>query len=189
MKLKELYEIRTGYLRSRVKEGSEQIAVYTKTHFDLDINYLINDRKPLEKDYINLDTNDYLLTKAGNIIIDSLTQKAALISKENKGMFYTFNYFILRPFKTNIDSDYFVSWLNLSDEANGQLNKLLQGTTIKKLTLSQLNEITITLPIIERQREIGKLYKESILKHNLATQIKNNEMDIIKNILTEVEDE
>lgn len=186
MKLEDVFIITTGYIRSRVKEDDNSIdtLVYTKEYFDSDMKYNSFKNK-IDDDYIKLDPNKYPVTNEGDIIVDSLSQKAAVVKKEHEGMFVAFNYFILRP-KIKINKDYFVSWFNLSNEVKNQLNITLQGTIIKKLTLRQLKELEITMPNKEKQLLLGSLYKESNKKLNIQQKIHLNEMDIIKKILGDI---
>ncbi len=180
MRLEDLFIISTGYLRSRVK-GSLKVGVFTKKHFDFNMSYLENDE--INEDdiiFINQEHEDRL-TKEGDIIVDSLSKKACVITKETDGLFVLFNYFILRDSK--IDKDYFTAWFNLSDEANIELNKVLHGSVIQKLSLSQLRSLTITLPPGKKQELIGKLYKESNKRFNASLKIKENEEDIIRNVI------
>jgi len=186
MKFKDAFEIQTGYLRSRIKEdeNSVDIIVYSKKHFDYNKTFKNLD-DTLELDIIKLNKDKPYILKENDIVIDSLSHKAAIATKETENMFVSFNYFILKP-KINIDLNYFVAWFNESDEIRRELDTILQGTRLKKLTLTQLNELKLNLIDLDKQKQIGKIYKYSNMKFNEAIKIRESEIDIVKNILSEV---
>lgn len=187
MELINIFKIETGYLKSRVKESENglKVTVFTKRHFDSNLAYEMLPKTILE-DYLTLDKDKYPMTNEGDIIVDSLSTKACLITKETSGMFIPFNYFVLRPIsEININKDYFVAWFNLSKEVSLQLSRLLQGTVIKKLSLRQLEKIKIELPNLNEQNKIALIYSTSNLKYAKAKENKEVEFDIIKNLLEE----
>lgn len=184
MKLGQIFNIRSGYLKLRYESDNSdyRVGVYSKKHFDLDERYFVDDM-PFESETIGLKT-ELDLTVPGEIIIDSLSQKAAIVSNESGGMFLAFNYFRLSIKDRNvIDPNYFVAWFNLSDEIKKQLSMTLQGTTLKKLTLRQVQELDITLPSLEKQVQIANIYLTMYSKYNKALEIKKTEEDILKNLL------
>lgn len=190
MKLSDIFDISTGYLKSRIVEddNSQSYNIYSKKHFDKDYQYS-NFDDILDVENIKLNKDKIKLTETNDIIIDSLSLKASVVSDSNKEMFLAFNYFRLTPKFKEVDLDYFCAWFNLSLEALDQLERVIQGTVIKKLSMKQLNDLDITLPGISTQVKIGKLYKESFVKLNLATQIKDNENDIITKLMEETSNE
>ncbi len=184
MKLGEIFNIRSGYLKSRSedKKSDYRVAIYSKKHFDLDEQYF-DDKLPLESEFVAIKA-DIDLTVEGEIIIDSLSQKAAIVSNKSSGMFLAFNYYRLSiKDRDVINPDYFVAWFNLSDDVKRQLSMTLQGAILKKLTLKQVHELEITLPNLEKQVQIANIYLTMHSKYNKALEIKNTEEDILKNLL------
>lgn len=184
MKISELFNIQTGYLKSRVsnEDLNDSYIIYTKKHFDVNQNYS-NDFTNIELEEIKLDSSKVVLTKENEVIIDSLSRKSSIVSKETENMFLAFNYFRLTPKTKTVDLDYFCSWFNLSEDLELQINRIIQGTIVKKLSLKQLGELTIDLPPYDLQVRIGQLYKESLKKFNIAKEIKDNEDNIIRKIM------
>lgn len=183
MIINNIFEIKSGHLKSRLDtdENATETVVYNKQLFECDRHYGI-DYGDIEVDHILLNKEKYFTINEGDIIVDTLTSKAAIVSQHTQGMFIAFNYVLLRP-KIEIDKDYFVAWFNLSDHATVQLTSMLQGTVIKKLSLKLLKEMEISLPNLNEQRMIGDLYKSSLKKLSLSKKLHLNECDMIRNIM------
>src|SRR5690554_6214420 len=158
VKLDDIFNIQAGYLKTRIKSGinSKPIEIYSKQHFDYDHNYE-NGSYEFEASYIELDKDKYFTLKEGDIIVDSLSLKAAVVSKKHEGMFIAFNYFVLKP-KENaqVDLDSFVAFFNLNEHVRTQLDKVLHGSVVKKLTLKQLKDIELISKVINN-KQIGIL--------------------------------
>jgi len=188
VKIDDIFNIQTGYLKSRIKNevNSQLTAVYSKQHFDYDLSYDDLEHE-IDLSYIKLDKDKYFTLSNGDIVVDSLSLKAAVVSKINEGMFIAFNYFVLKP-KVDypVDLNSFVGYFNLNENIRRQLDKVLHGSVIKKLTMTQLKEIELNENIIYNP-QIGILYMESQKKVNYAKKIHDNELDIIRHAMEVVE--
>ncbi|KRN84684.1 hypothetical protein CKN99_04060 [Carnobacterium maltaromaticum] len=66
-----------------------------------------------------------------------------------------------------IDKNYFIYWFNESEESKKQLLQDIQGSVMKKISISKLKELRITLPDIEAQTIIGNLYQAQMELNDL----------------------
>lgn len=121
-------------------------------------------------------------------IINLIKTKAAPMSKENREKCITSNFLKCEFDKNKLDPWFFCYQFNEGLDFEKQIQKYHQGTTIsvKKLNIKNIGEFEIKLPNIDKQRIIGKLYKQTIIqKDMLEKQIENKtklSMEIIRRI-------
>ena len=109
-------------------------------------------------------------------IINLMKSKAAPLSQITGSKCLITN-FVLCNFDTDqLDPWYFCYLFNESKEIEKQLNRFQQGTVIsvRKLTIKNIGELEIKIINFEKQKVIGKLYKEYVRKDYLMhLQIEN----------------
>lgn len=68
-----------------------------------------------------------------------------------------------------IDGWYFCYKFNESSEFKQQIASVHQGTTlsVKKLTQRNIEELRISLPAIEKQKQIGDIYRQALIQLDL----------------------
>lgn len=169
MKLSTIYNIEAGILKGRIEknDNGQEIGIFTKEHFDLELGRI---SEISEVEFVNIDPNKYMITQVGDVLVDSISLEATVITEKTKGLLVLFNYFVLRQKNSNINNYFFANWFNNSTEAKRQINENIQGTTIKKLNLSQLTNFKVTLPKINQQNLIGQLYEKQIKKEMLINK-------------------
>ncbi len=102
-------------------------------------------------------------------IISLIKSKASPVSRETELKCITSN-FLKCDFDTNVLNPwYFCYQFNEGKELAQQISMFHQGTvlSVKKLNVKIISELKINLPDIERQRELGALYKQSIIQNDL----------------------
>ena len=187
MRLDKIYNISNGILKTRIEEVNDgkDIGIFTKEHFDLEFGRTC---EITEMEYVKVDPSKYIITKVGDVLIDSLTAEAIIITKQTAGLLVLFNYFVLNKIQDSIDDYYFINWFNNSTELKRQLNVSLQGSAIKKISLSQLSDLKINVDPPNLQKNIGGLYKNIIEKEKLLNK-KNVLLNLILKDLANRKDE
>ncbi|MBJ7648364.1 restriction endonuclease subunit S [Weissella confusa] len=179
MKLKDLVDIQTGEIVTRIeKRGTVgeigDYRLYERASFSKDfgmatettkVRYLVPDSE----------NKNLRIVHPGSGIISIMTGEMAVTSgfdEAGKEMILTSNYAEVTNLQSDlVDMNYLSYWFNYDDEAlrQIQLANEVSTTAIKRLNVSQLKELEITLPKFELQKEIGAMYKAS-RERNLAAQ-------------------
>lgn len=87
-----------------------------------------------------------------------------------------------------LDPWYLCYQINEGTEIEQQINMFNQGTwtSVKKINVGMISQMTINLPDIKKQKVIGELYRQSIVQNNLlikqADILKKFNMKLIKKI-------
>lgn len=87
-----------------------------------------------------------------------------------------------------LDPWYLCYQINEGAEIEQQINMCNQGTwtSVKKINVGMISQMTIKLPDIKKQKVIGELYRQSIIQNNLlmrqAENLKKLNMTLIKKI-------
>ena len=121
-------------------------------------------------------------------IINLIKTKAAPVTAQTQNKLITIN-FLRCSFDPNIlDQWYFCYQFNEDKKVEQQISMFHQGTTlsVKRLNVKMIGDLQIDLPDIEKQRVIGRLYRQSLIENRLmlkkAEDIRNMTMSIIKRI-------
>lgn len=164
----EIVHLTQGMNTSRISSDVDKL--YDQKSFEIDDmsatmpNELLFDKE-----------NADLYVKPGDVVINNMNQRAAIVSSENQGKLLTGNFFKVDFLNYTIDKSYFVYLYNENREVLKEKNKQLQGTTVvQKLTKSGLNSLLLPMVSFEKQQEIGQIYlKLQQLKKKMHQQIDN----------------
>ena len=127
---------------------------------------------------------------SGICIVNLIKSKMAPLSRvtSSKCLTLTSNFLKCEFDPDKLDSWYLCYQFNEGRTIEQQVAMYHQGSTlsVKKLTLKTTGDLEIILPCIERQRLIGKMYKQSIIQHSLmckqAEDTRLLTMEIIKRL-------
>lgn len=164
----EIVRLTQGMNTSRVSSDSDQL--YDQKSFEFD-----DMSATLPNDLLFDEENTDLYVKQGDVVINNMNQRAAIVSLENQGMLLTGNFFKVEFLNHQVDKRYFVYLYNENREVSKEKNKQLQGSTVvQKLTKSGLNSLLLPIVSLEEQQEIGQIYlKLQQLKKKMYQQINN----------------
>ena len=123
-------------------------------------------------------------------LINLIKSQAAPLSKENMKKCITSNYLRCELNKDEIEPWYFCYEIN-EGTLNRQIEKYHQGNTlsVKKLNISLVSQLEIPLPKVERQKQIGRLYRLYMKRLKLMEKQQENYNIINKEILRKIEEE
>ncbi|TDL94174.1 hypothetical protein ERX27_09870 [Macrococcus brunensis] len=158
MKLDELMSIESGTLVSRLQSDSsgKTYYLYDQSSFAEDNGVFMTEKVSHKTIKLN-DVSKVQMIHQNDIVVNLASSESSLVSKKHEGYILPYNYCKLNNFR-NIEPGYFHYWLNSSIEAASQLKLIHQGATlIKKLSVQQIKEFSITLPSSEKQEEIALL--------------------------------
>ncbi|QWH69638.1 restriction endonuclease subunit S (plasmid) [Bacillus wiedmannii] len=163
MKLRECAEVTQGVFTNRIEtsnlnEDSVQLQLVTLKEFNhlLGTDYRISQEKDrsiyVKKEKIKQE----VLTDTESLVLHTLTQKVVWFPSEYQGLLLT-NNFMKISFSNEVDV-HFMEWLfNEHPSIQKQIALFTEGSIISSLKLSNVKEIELILPDIEKQRKLGRI--------------------------------
>lgn len=181
-KLSDLVILVPGINPTRAKEQYEnrEINYYDQNSFNLDSDYLVNDRDTEMTD-IKQKAN-YLLE--GSVVISNSVQFATKVGSLNAGKILSLNFTEVRFISDRLDKNYFLYLFNVFRDVQKQKEREKMGLTIQRIPIKALNDMVIPLPNIEKQKQIGGIYIES-LKLQMALKRKADLLNQLTNEMLE----
>jgi restriction endonuclease S subunit len=122
----------------------------------LGLAYRISNEKNVEITVPNEKLVPQLLTDTASLILHTHTQKIALLPEKYSGLLLT-NNFIKIELTSDVNAAFFEWYFNEHPSIQKQLSVLSEGTVISLLKLSNLKDLEIDLPPIQKQIIIGKI--------------------------------
>ncbi|UOB20897.1 hypothetical protein [Macrococcus armenti] len=161
MRIEEIAQVSAGTLVSRLKEDPQGKTYYLYdqyAHAKDQIKYL--DYNHEYKPVTLSDTKNLVFVERDDLIVNLSSCEVAYPDDEHVGFILPYNYCkIVIKEDAEVAQNYIRSWFNESPEAKKQLHLITQGASlVKKLSIQQIKQLNITLPDIEKQRLIGKIY-------------------------------
>lgn len=182
-KLADFVSFESGIPPFRILESAVQTdPVYTyfgQSHIDGDLVGLNVDEEPKI-----IRTADVVSTvKTGDIIFSLISGKAAIVSSAHDGYLFTQN-FVRVTIKNGLNPEYVVFLLNEEPAVQRQLQRALQGSVVKKYSMKQLRELTIThVPTLEKQKLIGSIYRKQMRVEALQKRVAENKRTYVLGLL------
>lgn len=151
LKFKDFATFIQGQNRTRLSNKYMINSFYNMENFDHDLNLLeeSNHNTTLSNEFLNF----------GDIVISASLFKAVIVSTNHNSKIFDNNFIKVKVNYELVNPFYFVYLINENLEVKWQLDKELQGTLIKRLTIKALNEIKVEIPKKELQDKIGMAYK------------------------------
>lgn len=171
MILGDLCDFESGIIISRVSEEQPEETSERKPMYHLyendqfDNNPLLMDNETssnqifTEKDVPTLKEND--------VVINLYRAKAVKVNNFYSNYIINANFVKIDINDTLLDKAYFLYWFNESLDSKKQLIQDVQGSFMRKTTISQLKEMQIILPDLDVQTLIGGIYEQQIKLNNL----------------------
>ncbi|MCC0673155.1 restriction endonuclease subunit S [Clostridioides sp. ES-S-0145-01] len=145
--------------RAQKQFGLEEVNYYDQQSFEADYKHI---EVYVENDIKLLSINDLSLNE-GNVVINNSLQLATMVSKNNAGKVLPINFTKVEIDNKQLDKRYFLFIFNMYKDVKRQKERELQGTgPVLKIPLRALGEITIPIVPLEEQKNIGKIYIETI---------------------------
>lgn len=140
----------------------------------------------LEADLYSTDTSI-----SGICMINLINSKAAPLSERNADKFWTSNFLRCEFDDSVLDTWYFCYGFNAGQMLQRQISRNTQGTTlsVQKLNRKIISELQIRLPEIDKQKMIGKLYRRSLVQHDLMLKQAENMNQMTLAIIGKIEDD
>ena len=167
LKFKDFVTFIQGQNRSRLLNKYKIDSFYNMENFDHDLNLLeeLNRNSSLSNEVL----------KFGEIVISASLFKAVVVSENHNSKIFDNNFIKVRINNEHINPFYFIYLINENTEVKRQVEKELQGTLIRRISIKALNEIKVELPKKEIQYKIGMAYKYT--KNKSYWQIKKIELE------------
>ncbi|GAX47038.1 restriction endonuclease subunit S [Pseudolactococcus reticulitermitis] len=182
IKLSDLVLLVPGINPTRAKEQNEnqEINYYDQNAFNLDSDYLVNDR---DTEMTDIKQNANSLVE-GTVLISNSVQLATKVGSLNAGKILSLNFTEVRFISDKLDKNYFLYLFNIFRDVQKQKEREKMGLTIQRIPIKALNDMVIPLPNLEKQKQIGGIYIES-LKLQMALKRKSNLINQLTNEMLE----
>ncbi|MGT2906758.1 restriction endonuclease subunit M [Streptococcus dentiloxodontae] len=181
----------TGNPQTRIKKSLEKSApiyrFYSQEHLEADLHSHKNQRV---NDKLIHTFDDVQLLSEGDLIYSMITGQGAIVSKEHADYLFTQNFVKITPHR-GLSKKYLLYLLNESKNVKKQIVLNLQGSLVRKVTISVLKDIVLPpLPNLERQELIGGLYLNQLRLETLKKERRKKEhmlmMEKLKRIVDEI---
>lgn len=161
--LREIAKINVGKNFFRDNKSVDENYIYTHINFNDDYN-----RIEKKSDINYLTDNQENKLKSNDLVFNLMTKKAALVSKENGNKIISQNFAVIYPEKIN--KYYLLYLLNEDLIVRREINSLVEGSFNQRISLKNLNELSIKITSEEKQEKIGLLYIEMMIQKNKLLQ-------------------
>lgn len=154
--LKDIVEVIAGYTFRTALQGKDNASLFVLQAKNIS-NNLIVDEDGLE----GIDFENYwskAIVQKGDIVISSKGNfRAGVIAHGFKKIIAASSVYIIRPKSSEVIPEYLAIFLN-SQKGQRQINEKVTGAVINTILRKNVEDIMITLPDIETQKKIIRIY-------------------------------
>ncbi|UXN36725.1 restriction endonuclease subunit S [Avibacterium paragallinarum] len=186
MLLKDIAFIESGTPLFRINQINEKnvpsYALYDQA--DLLADFELQDVIPINERIFTWD--NVLSLIEGDIVFGLMSGLVASVSSTREGHIISNNFVRLRP-KIALDTNFLVYLLNQDSDIKRQFTMSLQGSTVRKYSVSQLRMLELgKLPPLEIQRRIGRVYQMERRLQTIKKRLASNETALKNHYLAQV---
>ncbi|MDF7805906.1 restriction endonuclease subunit S [Pontiellaceae bacterium B12219] len=186
--LKSIAEIRAGHpFRGKLNEDPDGTVPVLQMK-DITESFFIN---PSAAATVNRnDIKPQYLLKAGDLIFRSRgrTNTCSILSTIEKPTVCAAPLFQIRVTAPDVMPEY-ICWFINQPEAQAWLDRHAKGTSVRMIGRDALEDLPITLPPLEKQREITAIAKLADREQRLMDQLRDKKKTLISGILARVASE
>ncbi|MGI2314207.1 restriction endonuclease subunit S [Staphylococcus cohnii] len=159
--LKDYVDYQSGTLIQRletVDTNQGQIyPIYDQTMLEYDLGQRLKTHHE-PKTIVLQDTSRATYVQTGDLVFNMMSGACAMVSSAHDGAILPYNYTRIDMVSNGLDPRFLAYWFQMAHEARIQLQQYMQGgTQIKKITHSQLKDLHITVPAMQKQQLIGQI--------------------------------
>ena len=179
--------VRTGLVvaRKKAKLDSVQQIAYEQISLRYFGTGVKLDRPEEEKDiFVSAEEIDSrYFTQAGDVIVRLRAPSSAVyIEKEDEGLLIHSLLAVIRVKSNKVDAKYLAYYLN-AHSTQRILKQDVKGTAIPMLKTKDLEQLKVTLPPIEKQKELVKLLELADKERELLLKLANEKKQLSQTIL------
>lgn len=162
MKLKQIAQFSSGLNSLELKKSPHHAVTYTNDDMEIDLyqGYWSEELPIIQKAVAN----------AGNLIINMMTNRAAVVSPLSVGKLLPQHIMQLSLDNQQVDAWYLCYVFNESHSVKRQLYSTMEGTVLRRVTATSIKNLNIKLPPLEEQRQIGKFYRTILIQERLQRE-------------------
>jgi hypothetical protein len=169
--LTELGQLSAGYHFRRAigdyPAGSQP--VLQVTDLDADGRFELGRLSHIEPDF---DPAPHRLDRGDVLFLARGARNWAQTITDGAGVIVPAYFYILRPNVDRVDSRYLSFWLG-SSRIRRQIASARQGTNVRFITLGDFRTLTVPLPLLAIQRQIGELHQLSSREYAITTRLRD----------------
>ncbi|RHW51745.1 restriction endonuclease subunit S [Lactobacillus bombicola] len=174
MKLEEIVNFFSGPNSIELKKKYNKYETYTNEdlEFDLYQGYRTNDVKTQKSPILN----------AGDLVINMMTNQTAIVSPHSAGKVIP-QHITKLTFTNRGDNWYLCYLLNEAQSIKRQLYSTMEGTVLRRVTLTSFKQLELNLPALSKQQKMGELYRLLLIKEGLQKERQEKEKQVIISLL------
>ncbi|RMC44927.1 restriction endonuclease subunit S [Lactobacillus sp. ESL0230] len=174
MKLEKAVNFFSGPNSIELKKKYASYETYTNEdlEFDLYQGYRTNNVKTQKSPILN----------TGDLVINMMTNQTAIVSPHSAGKVIP-QHIIKLTFTNRGDNWYLCYLLNEAQAIKRQLYSTMEGTVLRRVTLTSFKQLELNLPALSKQQKIGELYRLLIIKEGLQKERQEKEKQAIISLL------
>jgi restriction endonuclease S subunit len=154
--LKDIAEVITGYTFRTALQGKDNASLFVLQAKNISDNSIVD-----EDGLDGIDFENYwskAIVKKGDVVISSKGSfRAGVINLGLKNTIAASSVYILRPSSGNVIPEYLAIFFN-SQKGQKQISEKATGAVINTILRKDLENIAVSLPDLETQKKIVKLY-------------------------------
>lgn len=174
MKLEEIVNFFSGPNNIELKKKYNKYVTYTNEdlEFDLYQGYRTDEIKRQKSPILN----------AGDLVINMMTNQTAIVSPHSAGKVIP-QHIVKLTFTNCGDNWYLCYLLNEAQSIKRQLYSTMEGTVLRRVTLTSFKQLELNLPALSKQQKIGELYRLLLIKEGLQKERQEKEKQVIISLL------
>lgn len=147
----------------------EDSLIYSLDDFDTDLYG--SDEKTVQR---NVTDEKALCT--GDCIVSLTRSQAVIVSEHSNGKYISSNFVKCIFLSEDIDPWYFCYLINEDTDIAKQIKKMQQASNgfVSKLSIASISDLLVVLPSLDKQKNIGRLYKEVLIQESLRKKQLDN---------------
>ena len=156
MKLEKILKMNVGPNSTRIRGQYPEVPVYSVLDLEDDLF-----QKPSEMVTSHEEHSGPAFTKAGNLLISIIKEKACIVSEGNGGKLFTSAFIRCQYDEKILDPWFFCFFFNESEEVGKiiHVRSGMPGLGYYHLNTEIIGQIEIDLPPLEKQKTLGSLYQ------------------------------
>jgi restriction endonuclease S subunit len=174
VKLEEIVNFFSGPNSIELKKKYNKYVTYTNEdlEFDLYQGYRTDEIKRQKSPILN----------AGDLVINMMTNQTAIVSPHSAGKVIP-QHIVKLNFMDRGDNWYLCYLLNEAQTIKRQLYNTMEGTALRRVTLTSFKQLEVKLPVLAKQQKIGELYRLLLIKEGLQKKQQEKEKQVIINLI------
>lgn len=130
---------------------------------------------------------------AGDVVMHLMSNQAAVVSQKSDGKIISQRIMKLDIDPRKVNNWYLCYLLNESNTIKHQAFQAMEGSILRHLAISNIRDFSIELPPLQRQKEIGEMYRKYLINERLLEVkkqlIRKSDLNVLNKMNNDKENE